>query len=798
MSDTPRVDELIAAWEEHIRNGQYIPPEELCEDEPDLLSEVERRITEIERSPEYETQMAESMEAGVIATAFEAHPAEQETSPGALVMNSSFVKLRFLARGGLGEVYVADDEKLQRDVALKFIRPKHCRNKLLKKQFDLEAEITARLDHPGVVPVYGVGTTPDGRPCYAMRYIDGVTFEEKIARLHSGMRIDSVSTTADASEPSSPASRPKPEDSKEFVWVVEFRSLLTRFMSVCQTIAYAHKRGILHRDLKPDNIMLGRFGDTLVVDWGLATSVDRDRSDTEFDGETLMPISGSKAGSSSRGPAGTPSYMSPEQAAGANLTRSADIFCLGAILYKLLTGQRPYEGDKRNEVLRKACLGLYKPPREVKPTVPKALAAICEKAMAPSPEDRYESAMDIADELERWMADEKVHAHDEGLVDRTGRWIRRNRNWTMAIVASLSAIAIVVSFAAVAQSQAALAERDAKEQAKEAHVESLQLASQSVAQGMEKELLYNWEMLRREAMDPSLIGIVERLNEKPEDILKEVGDAKAQTWLTSLSARTHGGIDRIWFIDLLDGTQAARIPYSRGVGKNFSYRDYFNGIRGSRQGDRTDFKPVTGPFCSSVFRGKYDPRWMVALTVPIRKLPEDGATPQSNLPVIGVLGMAFRLGQFDVIHDTRSKNKDRVVVLIDTNIDEDDKAGTILFDSRIGAMEETVHVDVDSLKELEQLSKAARKRLRTESSSEEEGPEILQKYAYHDDPNGNWLAVGQPVVFERRLIPGELPPVDQAGEDLGGSTNMKMEDPGWVIIVQENTAQEKTVQEQRE
>ena len=785
MSDSPRVDELIAAWEEHIRNGQYIPPEELCEKDPELLSEVERRISKIEHSPEYETQIAESMDAGVVATAFEAQPAEKESSPGALVMNSSFVKLRFLARGGLGEVYVADDEKLQRDVALKFIRPKHCRNEVLKRQFDLEAEITARLDHPGVVPVYGFGTTPDGRPYYAMRYIDGVTLEERIARLHSGIRIDSVSTTADAT--TEPSSQPKPVRKPEdlvFVWEVEFRSLLTRFLSVCQTIAYAHKRGILHRDLKPDNIMLGRYGDTLVVDWGLAIAVDRDRSDTDFDGETLMPISGSKYGSSSHGPVGTPSYMSPEQAASANLTRSADIFCLGAILYKLLTGQRPYEGDKRNEVLRKACLGLYKPVREVKSTAPKALAAICEKAMAPSPEDRYESAMDIVEEVERWLADAKVEAHDEGLLDRAGRWIRRHRNLTMAIVASLSVIAVVVSCAAVAQSRAALAERDAKEQAWEAHVESLQLASQSVAQGMEKELLYNWELLRREAMDPSLIAIVKRLNEQPEEILDEVGDAQAQTWLTSLSTRTHEGVERIWIIDLLDGTQAARIPYSRGVGKNFAYRDYFNGIRGSSQEDGSDFKPLTGPFCSSVFRGKFDPRWMVALTVPIRELPDDGNTSQSNLPVIGVLGMAFRLGQFDVIDDTRSQDKDRVVVLVDTNVDEDGKAGTVLFDSRLGAMEELAHVNAESLKELEQLGKAARKRLRTKSS-DESGLETLQKYAYHDDPDGKWLAVGQPVVFERRLTPGERLPPDQTSDDLGASTNMKMEDPGWVIIVQE-------------
>src|SRR4051794_12508584 len=152
--------------------------------------------------------------------------------------------LRSHAKGGLGEVFIAEDRQLQRQVALKEIRREHRGNSIRRERFLIEAKITGRLEHPGVVPVYGMGTADDGGVFYAMRFVKGETLKQAIRRFHAG---------------------PAPDPTG-----FEFRLLLNRFVDVCNTVAYAHEQGILHRDLKPSNIMLGDFGETLVVDWGIA------------------------------------------------------------------------------------------------------------------------------------------------------------------------------------------------------------------------------------------------------------------------------------------------------------------------------------------------------------------------------------------------------------------------------------------------------------------------------------------------------------------------------------------------
>ena len=161
--------------------------------------------------------------------------------------------LRPHAEGGLGEVFVAEDQELHREVALKEIKKEYAREEVSRGRFVQEAEITGGLEHPGIVPVYGLGTYADGRPFYAMRFIKGDNLKAAIERFHATepVRFDSL----------------------------EFRQLLGRFVDVCQAVAYAHSRGVLHRDLKPGNIMLGKFGETLVVDWGLAKVVGRSDGD---------------------------------------------------------------------------------------------------------------------------------------------------------------------------------------------------------------------------------------------------------------------------------------------------------------------------------------------------------------------------------------------------------------------------------------------------------------------------------------------------------------------------------------
>lgn len=420
MMDTVRVEQLISQWEELLSQGQYIPPEELCMSCPELLEEVQKRIDEIEPRAGGETAAAE---VGGMATVIEPEgPKNSDT--GALVLQQAYKKLRFHARGGLGEIYVADDNELQRDVVLKFIRPKHRDRRDCREQFQLEAEVTARLDHPGVVPVYGFGKTPDGRLCYAMRFIQGETLEEYIARMHSptieqdGQRVKQESIFAKSRS-------------------VEFRSLLVQFCTVCNTIAYAHNRGILHRDIKPENIMLGKYDDTLVVDWGLAMPINRDETARASGEQTLMPSSGSggSSGGTTGGPVGTPAYMSPEQAAGVlGLGPATDIFSLGATLYKVLTGRAPYTGDSAREALTKARHANFVNPSEKRKDIPRGLEAICLKAMAVDPDNRYLTGIDMSADIECWLADQPFSALKERWHERAGRWARHHQGLAQTLL----------------------------------------------------------------------------------------------------------------------------------------------------------------------------------------------------------------------------------------------------------------------------------------------------------------------------------------------------------------------------
>ena len=191
---------------------------------------------------------------------------------------------------------------------------------------------------------------------------------------------------------------------------LELRKLLRRFLDVCNAIDYAHSRGVIHRDIKPANIILGKHGETLVVDWGLAKAVGR--ADPSVGEQTIAPSSSGSSETLPGSALGTPAYMSPEQAGGDldRLGPRSDVYSLGATLYCLLTGKPPFEGDDIGEILRRVQAGDFRAPREVDPSLDKALEAVCLKAMATKPEDRYASCRALAEDVERWMADEPVTA----------------------------------------------------------------------------------------------------------------------------------------------------------------------------------------------------------------------------------------------------------------------------------------------------------------------------------------------------------------------------------------------------
>ncbi len=343
-----------------------------------------------------------------------------------------FRVLRPHARGGLGAVFVALDVELHRQVALKQILDQHADDPTSRQRFLLEAEITGGLEHPGIVPVYGLGAYGDGRPYYAMRFIRGDSLKEAIEhfRADKGLKED-------------PGKRS-----------LELHKLLRRFLDVCNAIEYAHSRGVLHRDIKPGNVIVGRHGETLVVDWGLAKA--RGWADAESpDERPLVPSSASGSADTLPGSAlGTPAYMSPEQAQGdlERLGQRSDVYSLGATLYCLLTGRPPVENDDVGAVLRAVQRGEFPPPRQLDPSLDRALEAVCQKAMALKPEDRYPSPRALAEDVERWMADEPVMAWREPISRRARRWARRNRTAVAAAAAALAAC--VVGLGAVAGVQA--------------------------------------------------------------------------------------------------------------------------------------------------------------------------------------------------------------------------------------------------------------------------------------------------------------------------------------------------------
>jgi eukaryotic-like serine/threonine-protein kinase len=404
-----------------VKAGERVSVEEYQErfhTYPNQLAEIARAIEDVcKTGPQLGSTVDE-------ARSFSTLPpiSHQDASPKSTETQgaSRYTRPRPHRKGGIGEVFKAHDVELNRDVALKRIQEQYVDNPVCQRDFLREAEITGKLEHPGVVPIYGLVQGPDGNPSYAMRFIEGESLKDAIHQFHEADKA-----------PRDPGER-----------AVALRQLLNRFITVCNTLAFAHNRGIIHRDLKPGNIMLGKYGETLVVDWGLARSFTRTDSERASGEDSLIPATENgqppdltKIGATK----GTPAYMSPEQAEGRwdVVGPASDIYSLGATLYDLLTGVPPVRGGDYGEVLSKAQRAEFPRPRSIKPNIAKPLEAICLKAMKRDRADRYLTADLMGKDLELWLADEPVSAYQDPLSIRWGRWMRRHRPFVVGTTATL-------------------------------------------------------------------------------------------------------------------------------------------------------------------------------------------------------------------------------------------------------------------------------------------------------------------------------------------------------------------------
>ncbi len=334
--------------------------------------------------------------------------------------NTKYRYIEKIGSGGMGSVYLVKDIILNRNIALKVLNIPDSDGELSERMMQ-EARIIAALEHPGIVPIHDVGTLSDDRVFYTMKYIKGSRLD------HYVKKTTSLSET------------------------------LRIFQKVCETVAFAHSYDVIHRDLKPDNIMVGDFGEVLVMDWGLAKEMfynkkrvaeEKQIASISFTQHNIDNIFHHKTKNDIV--LGTPAYMAPEQARGEieKLDRRADIYALGAILYFILTGSHPTEMSPTEKANAEHTLqSSLIPPRKKNPKIPKQIEAICLKSVSIKKEHRYSNAMDLSTDIDNFLSGQSVKAYRESIFEIIWRWINNNK-FVVSLIFTYVIIRFIIYFLA--------------------------------------------------------------------------------------------------------------------------------------------------------------------------------------------------------------------------------------------------------------------------------------------------------------------------------------------------------------
>ncbi|MBI3830791.1 MAG: protein kinase [Planctomycetes bacterium] len=337
--------------------------------------------------------------------------------------------LEEIGRGGMGLVLRGRDASLRREVAIKILRPEAQGDDGRRLRFTEEAQVTGQLEHPGIVPVHFLGQDAEGRAFFSMKLVTGLPLDQIVRNWHAG----------DA------------ETLEEY----PLTRLLSIFERVCETVGFAHSKGILHRDLKPSNVMIGSHGEVWVLDWGLAKAIkEKDGSGTIKSRATEVKSVRQDLGKDltlDGLTVGTPEYMSPEQAAGDPLDEGADIFGLGGVLYALLTGHAPIRGKSVEDTVSNAAHGKFTPLRRTGAgkQLPAALVAITEKCLEKSRKERYRNAKHLLRDLRAFAAGEAVSALPDTSLDRLRRFARRHRTGVAITGAAAGLLLLTLTIAAI-------------------------------------------------------------------------------------------------------------------------------------------------------------------------------------------------------------------------------------------------------------------------------------------------------------------------------------------------------------